>query len=96
MKIESIIYMLGLGIFMIFKESLKNRKESHISFIILECLDYIFEKGEISKNFQTHNNFIQLFDEICGIDVIRDLESHPNQSVYGESVKLLDKFNLID
>ena len=96
MKYDSIIYLIGLGIFDIFKENLKNRKENHIPSIILESLDYIFEKGEILKEIQRYNNFIQTFDDIGGIDIIRDLENHHSQSVYEESLKLLDKFNLVD
>ena len=81
---------------MIFIENLKNRNESHIISMILECLNVIFDKGEILREIQRFNCFINTFEEMGGIDLIEKLESHPNQSVFEESLNLLEKFNLRD
>ncbi|XP_056165373.1 importin subunit alpha-4-like isoform X2 [Syzygium oleosum] len=65
--------------------------------IIMVCLDgveSILESGETNKErgiFQV-NVYLRMIDECEGLDKIEDLQSHKNNEVYEQAVKILEKY----
>jgi len=69
-------------------------KDTKLIGVVLEALENILIVGDtISKNHKSNTNpFIEMIEEVEGIDKLELLQNHENEDVYKKAVKILESY----
>jgi len=68
--------------------------DNRIVTVALEGLENILRIGEEDKRagIMDQNPFVQEIDQVGGLDLIEQLQNHPNNDIYDKCVKLLETY----
>jgi importin subunit alpha-6/7 len=68
-------------------EALHNINETKILAVVLEAIEAVLQLGNT-----LNLNYSQMFDELGGLDKLEELQEHPSEEIYEQSVKILEQY----
>lgn len=84
---EHLFVLMQLNLFQVLSRAMAVHEDAGVLLAVLDTLEKVLNIGTV-----TGKRYEELLDEVNGVEILEDLQRHPNNQVYHKSQSLIEEF----